>query len=270
MIEFQSVSKRYGNREVLKHINLGVEKGEIVTVLGPSGCGKTTLLKLVNRLLLPDSGQVLVDNRNVNDQDAIRLRRNIGYAIQQLGLFPHLNVEENINYVLTLKKRSRNQRREKAESLIKKMGLDSSYLGKYPAHLSGGEKQRVCVARAFAGEQDIILMDEPFASVDELQKSKLQDDLLVMQAREKKTIMFVTHDIFEAFKMGDRIVLMNEGKIQQTGTPEELLKTPANQFVHDFLGIKGFLASLTASDIDILRNGSTHAFTAPERERHHA
>ncbi len=253
VIVFQSVCKNYGSREVLKNINLEIEEGEIVTVLGPSGCGKTTLLKLVNKLLLPDSGQIFVGNKNVNNVDEIRLRRSIGYVIQQLGLFPHLTVEENITYVLTLEKKAKKERREKAESLIERMGLDHSYLSKYPNQLSGGEKQRVGVARAFAGGQKIILMDEPFGSVDELQKTKLQDDLLAMQAREKKTVIFVTHDIFEAFKLGDRVVLMNEGKIQQKGKPEEFFASPANDFVKDFLGTKGFLASLERRDIETLK-----------------
>ncbi len=257
MIEFQAIYKKYGNRSVLKNVSLKVKRGEIITVLGPSGCGKTTLLKLVNKLLLPDSGQVIVGNKNVNDLDEIKLRRSIGYVIQQLGLFPHLTIEDNISYVLTLEKRDKRERREKAEYLIEKMGLDISYLSKYPDQLSGGEKQRVGVARAFAGEQDIILMDEPFGSVDELQKSKLQDDLMAMQARESKTILFVTHDIFEAFKLGDRVVLMNDGEIQQTGKPEEFLKAPANQFVKDFLGVKGMLASLEVNDIEVLRQISS-------------
>ncbi len=253
MIEFQSVYKKYAEKEVLRNINLKINKGEMITVLGPSGCGKTTLLKLVNKLLLPDSGQVTVNNNNINDVDEIQLRRSIGYVIQQLGLFPHLTVEDNITYVLNLEKRNRQERRNKAEVLIEKMGLDKSYLPKYPDELSGGEKQRVGVARAFAGEQDIILMDEPFGAVDELQKGRLQDDLMLMQSRENKTIMFVTHDIFEAFRLGDRIVLMNEGVIQQAGTPQEFLEAPANNFVREFLGVKGFLASLEKSDIDTLR-----------------
>ncbi len=253
MIEFQSVYKKYAEKEVLCNINLKINKGEMITVLGPSGCGKTTLLKLVNKLLLPDSGQVTVNNNNINDVDEIQLRRSIGYVIQQLGLFPHLTVEDNITYVLNLEKRNRQERRNKAEVLIEKMGLDKSYLPKYPDELSGGEKQRVGVARAFAGEQDIILMDEPFGAVDELQKGRLQDDLMLMQSRENKTIMFVTHDIFEAFRLGDRIVLMNEGVIQQAATPQEFLEAPANNFVREFLGVKGFLASLEKSDIDTLR-----------------
>ncbi len=253
MIEFQSIHKKYGDKDVLRNINLKINRGELITVLGPSGCGKTTLLKLVNKLLLPDSGQVMVNNRNINNVDEIQLRRSIGYVIQQLGLFPHLTIEDNITYVLTLEKRDRQERREKARSLIEKMGLDESYLPKYPDELSGGEKQRVGVARAFAGGQDIILMDEPFGAVDELQKARLQDDLMLMQSRENKTIMFVTHDIFEAFRLGDRVVLMNDGEIQQAGRPQEFLEAPANDFVGEFLGVKGFLASLDKNDIDALR-----------------
>ncbi len=253
MIQIKNVVKRYGNKEVLKKINLNVDKGELITLLGPSGCGKTTLLKLINKLILADEGNILVNGKDIRNEDTIKLRRSIGYAVQQIGLFPHMNIEDNITYVLSLEKNEKKDSREIALKLIDKMGLDRSYLKRFPNELSGGEKQRIGVARAFAGGQNIILMDEPFGAVDELQKAKLQDDLLKMQKEEQKTIMFVTHDIFEAFKLGNRVVLMNDGEIQQVGTPKELLVEPKNSFVENFLGTKGFLATLKTDDIKVLR-----------------
>ncbi len=254
MIKLKNVTKKYDNVEVLKNINLTIEKGQLVTLLGASGSGKTTILKLINKMIVADEGEVIVDGKNVQHIDEIALRRSIGYAIQQVGLFPHMTVEDNITYVMYLKGKSPQEKRKVALDLILKMGLDESYLRKYPSQLSGGEKQRVGVARAFAGSQDIILMDEPFGAVDELQKNKLQNQLIEMQKNEQKTIVFVTHDIFEAFKLGDRVVVLNNGKIEQEGKPKEFVKNPQNQFIKDFIGVKGFLANLKEEDIEKLKD----------------
>ncbi len=252
MIQINNLYKKYNHDDVLKNINLHIRKNELVTILGPSGCGKTTLLRTINKLVLPDKGSIEINGKNIETMDSIALRRSIGYAVQRVGLFPHMTVADNISYVLSLQKSSSEERWRVAKELIIKMGLDSSYLSKYPDELSGGEKQRIGVARAFAGGQEIILMDEPFGAVDELQKTKLQDDLLEMQKTSNKTIVFVTHDIFEAFKLGNRVVLMDGGEIQQVGTPEEFVTNPSSAFVRDFLGPKAFLANLNGDDMEHL------------------
>ncbi|MCK5128571.1 MAG: ATP-binding cassette domain-containing protein, partial [Clostridiales bacterium] len=223
LIEFKNISKSYNsNDKIIDDLSLKVSEGEFVAILGPSGCGKTTLLKMVNRLIEPDSGTILVDGKPTAQWDAINLRRCIGYVIQQVGLLPHLTVEENIAYVLTLKKEDKKIKQERAEYLIDLVGMDVSYLARYPRQLSGGQKQRVGVARALAAEPAIILMDEPFGAVDEIARTLLQDEMLCIHEKLKKTILFVTHDIQEAIKLGSKIVLLNEGKIEQIGTKEDL------------------------------------------------
>lgn len=251
VVEFKNVSKSYKeNQRVVDNLNLSVEEGEFITILGPSGCGKTTLLKMINKLIEFDEGDIKVNNQSIREWDTIKLRRSIGYVIQQIGLFPHMTIEDNIGYVLSLQGIDKAKRRPRAEELIQLVGLDLEMLSRYPAELSGGQKQRIGVARALAADPEIILMDEPFGAVDEIARTLLQDELLNLHKRLNKTILFVTHDIQEALKLGTRIVLMNKGKIEQTGTKEELLFKPSSPFVSDFIGLKGFKSVL---DNDILK-----------------
>ncbi len=244
-IEFISIVKSYdGGELVIDDLSLSVPEGELVTILGPSGCGKTTLLKMVNKLISPNSGAIFVDGVDTNNIDAIDLRRSIGYVIQQIGLLPHLTIKENISYVLSIMKVDKAKRNARSEELIDLVGLSGDYLKRYPRQLSGGQKQRVGVARALAADPKIILMDEPFGAVDEIARTLLQDELMKIQAKLKKTILFVTHDIQEAIKLGTKVVLLNNGKIEQMGTKEDLIYSPNSAFVKDFFGLKGFKATL--------------------------
>lgn len=245
VVEIKHVSKGYEQEQVvLNDLSLSVEEGEFITILGPSGCGKTTLLKMINKLIPFDKGDIIVKGKLLKDWDTIELRRSIGYVIQQIGLFPHMTIEDNIGYVLSLEGIKREDRRERAEALVELVGLEKEMLSRYPSELSGGQKQRVGVARALAADPDIILMDEPFGAVDEIARTALQDELLKLQKSLNKTILFVTHDIQEAIKLGSRIVLMNNGTIEQMGTSEALLFKPASQFVREFIGLKGFKSVL--------------------------
>lgn len=250
VIEFRNIVKSYqdGDR-VIDELNLSVEEGEFITILGPSGCGKTTLVKMVNKLISPDSGNILVEGKDINDWDTIELRRSIGYVIQQIGLFPHMTIEQNINYVLDIQKSEKMMMHERAKDLVKLVGLKEEHLSRYPHELSGGQKQRIGVARALAADPDIILMDEPFGAVDEIARTSLQDELKVIQEKLKKTILFVTHDIQEALKLGSKIILLNQGKIEQMGTRDDLIFNPVSEFVREFFGLKGFKATL---DEDIM------------------
>jgi osmoprotectant transport system ATP-binding protein len=244
-IVFQNIVKSYdGGELVIDGLSLSVSEGELVTILGPSGCGKTTLLKMVNKLIAPNSGSIFVDGVDIDDIDAIDLRRSIGYVIQQIGLLPHMTIKENINYVLSIMKVDKAKRNARAQELVELVGLSGDYLARYPRQLSGGQKQRIGVARALAANPKIILMDEPFGAVDEIARTLLQDELMKIQAKLKKTILFVTHDIQEAIKLGTKVVLLNNGKIEQMGTKEDLIYSPASQFVKDFFGLKGFKATL--------------------------
>lgn len=240
-IKFENVEKSYEDgKKIIDNLNLKINYGECATLIGKSGSGKTTMLKLINGLISPNSGQIFIKGREINDWDIIELRRNIGYVIQQIGLFPHMNIEDNIGYVLNIKKDSKNNIRKRAEELIDLVGITQDYLKKYPRELSGGQRQRIGVARALAADTDIILMDEPFGAVDEITRRTLQDEMIKLQENLKKTIVFVTHDIEEAFKLGSRIVLFENGKIVQEGTRKELLINPKNEFVESFLGTDSF------------------------------
>lgn len=244
-IEFVNIFKSYDGADiVIDDLSLSVSEGELVTILGPSGCGKTTLLKMVNKLISPNSGSILINGVDIKDIDAIDLRRSIGYVIQQIGLLPHLTIKENITYVLSIMKVDKAKRNARAQELIELVGLPGDYLKRYPRQLSGGQKQRIGVARALAADPKIILMDEPFGAVDEIARTLLQDELMEIQAKLKKTILFVTHDIAEAIKLGTKVVLLNNGKIEQMGTKEELIYSPRSAFVKDFFGLKGFKATL--------------------------
>ncbi len=252
-IEFEHISKSYTPEEVvLRDINLSIEDGQFVVLLGSSGCGKTTLLKMVNKLLEFDTGYLRIHGKKLSDWDIEELRRSIGYAIQQVGLFPHLRVWENISYVLKLQGVGREERKKRAIELVDLVGLKREHLDRYPRQLSGGQRQRVGVARALAAEPSIILMDEPFGAVDEQTRSQLQDQLKRIHHQFGQTILFVTHDIHEAFRLADRIVLIHEGRIIQEGTREELVFHPKDEAVRSFLGKRGFSALLDQMVMDKL------------------
>ena len=245
ILKFKNISKAYeADNLVIDQLSLTIEEGEFITLLGPSGCGKTTLLKMINKLIEPSQGTIEIHGKALRDWDTVALRRSIGYVIQSIGLFPHMTIEKNIAYVLELQNISENARKDRAAELVDLVGLDKSYLSKKPSELSGGQKQRIGVARALAADPDIILMDEPFGAVDEIVRSRLQDELKKLQKSLNKTIVFVTHDIHEAMKLGSRIALMNKGKIEQIGSKDELIFDPKTEFVRDFLGMKGFQSIL--------------------------
>ncbi|MBQ6582612.1 MAG: ABC transporter ATP-binding protein [Mogibacterium sp.] len=232
MIRLEHVSCGYGELRVLEDFSLHVEQGEILAVIGRSGCGKTTMLKLINGLLLPDAGEIYVEGLNLRDADLIALRRRIGYVIQNRGLFPHMTVERNITYVPTI---SGEKNREKKHALALRMldlvGLEPELAGRYPAELSGGQQQRVGIARALANDPHIVLMDEPLGALDEITRQTIQDEILRLQRELGLTIVFITHDIREAMKLGDRILVMDHGACVQLGTPREIRQEPANEFV---------------------------------------
>ncbi|QAT40685.1 ABC transporter ATP-binding protein [Clostridium sp. JN-9] len=237
MIEFKDINKKFKNKEVIKKINLNINRGEFVVLIGPSGCGKTTTLKMINKLIIPTSGSIYIDGQDISDVDPIELRRGIGYVIQQTGLFPHMTVGENISIVPTLRKWTHKKIMDKTITLLKMVGMDpDTYMDRYPCELSGGQQQRVGVARAFATDPEIILMDEPFSALDPITRNQLQDELYNLQQELKKTIVFVTHDMDEALKLGDRICIMRDGGILQFDTAEKILKNPASIYVEEFIG----------------------------------
>ncbi|MEG0367005.1 MAG: ABC transporter ATP-binding protein [Coprobacillus sp.] len=239
MIEFKNIDKSFKETQILKNISLTINDGEFVCIIGPSGCGKTTALKMINRLIKPTKGTIMVNSKDISQENEIALRRNIGYVIQQTGLFPHMTVRENIELIPKLKNRKDDHLLDKVKEVLEMVGLSpDDYMDKYPIEMSGGQQQRVGVARAFASEPDIILMDEPFSALDPITRTQLQDELLSLQNAVQKTIVFVTHDMAEAIKLADRICIMNDGVIQQYDTPEEILKNPANDFVLNFVGKK--------------------------------
>ncbi|WP_106497903.1 betaine/proline/choline family ABC transporter ATP-binding protein [Lentibacillus sp. Marseille-P4043] len=237
MLEFKNVTKSYnGGKPAVNNLNLKIEKGEFVCFIGPSGCGKTTTMKMVNRLIDITDGSILVDGKDINQQDPVELRRSIGYVIQQIGLMPHMTIKENIVLVGTLLKWSNESKDERAKELIKLVDLPEEYLDKYPHELSGGQQQRIGVLRALAANPPLILMDEPFGALDPITRDSLQDEFKKLQKELHKTIVFVTHDMDEALKLADRVVIMREGEVVQADTPEEILRHPANDFVEEFLG----------------------------------
>ncbi|MFE6169917.1 ABC transporter ATP-binding protein [Viridibacillus arvi] len=239
MIVFENVSKRYDdNQPAVNYLNLEIKKGEFFVIIGPSGCGKTTLLKMINRLIRLTEGTIKIEGKRISDYDINELRWNIGYVLQQIALFPHMTIEENIAIVPELKKWSKKQIQQRVHELLNMVGLEADkYSQRKPAELSGGEQQRVGVVRALAADPEIILMDEPFSALDPISRTKLQDDLLNLQRTIKKTIVFVSHDMQEALKLGDRICVMKDGEIVQLGTPQEIMQNPANDFVREFIGL---------------------------------
>jgi osmoprotectant transport system ATP-binding protein len=238
-VEYRGVSKRYADGTVaLADLSLEIPAGAICALVGPSGGGKTTALKCVNRLIEASAGTVLIDGRDVRDGDVVALRRSIGYVIQSVGLFPHRTVAENVATVPDLLGWDRHRVLARVVELLDLVGLDPGrYAGRYPAQLSGGERQRVGVARALAVEPPVMLMDEPFAAVDPIVRERLQDEFLRIHERIGMTVLFVTHDIDEAIKIGDRIALIRGGALVQYGPPLELMARPADEFVREFVGL---------------------------------
>ncbi|QPM68445.1 ABC transporter ATP-binding protein [Atribacter laminatus] len=251
MIQLKNITKQYpNNKTAVAGINLEIPAGKIFSLIGPSGCGKTSILKMINRLIEPTAGEIFLQGQNIAILNPIELRRNIGYVIQQIGLFPHLTIEENIGFVLKICGAHKETWAHRAEELIFLVGLDESYLKRYPRELSGGQQQRIGVARALAANPPLILMDEPFGAIDEITREQLQNELLQLQKRVKKTIVFVTHDLREAVKLSDQIAIMQSGNIVQVGTPNQLLFFPANPFVEEFMGSNGFFNSLRLLSIE--------------------
>ena len=252
-IELEKVIKRYRGQEkpAVKELSIAIEAGETVAIVGPSGCGKTTTLKMINRLIEPTSGRVLIGGTDVTKADADGLRQGIGYVVQAGGLFPHWTVEKNIGAVPGLLGWDKARTRARVTELLELVGLDPDvFRGRFPKEMSGGQQQRVGVARALAADPPVLLMDEPFGAVDPITRVRLQDQLLAIQEELHKTIVIVTHDVDEAIKLGDRVLILSEGgQIEQFGTPEEILTAPANAFVEEFVGSGATLKHLSLSSV---------------------
>jgi osmoprotectant transport system ATP-binding protein len=252
MIRFNGVTKTYEGAPgpAVDDLTLEIPSGQVVVIIGPSGCGKSTTLRMINRLVEPDEGSVSQDGRDVAELPPEELRRSMGYAIQGVGLFPHWTVAENIRVVPSLLGWEAPRVESRVTELLELVGLDAeSYADKYPDELSGGEAQRVGVARALAADPPVLLMDEPFGAVDPLTRDRLQTEFSAIQARLKKTVVFVTHDIDEAVKLGDRIAIMREGRLVQYDTPERVLAYPADEFVADFVGDERALKRLSLAPV---------------------
>ena len=237
MLSFKNISKTYGgSKKAVDNISLDINEGEFIAFIGTSGSGKTTALRMINRRIEPTSGTITINGEDISKKNPVELRRGIGYVIQQIGLLPHMTIKENITLVPRLLKWSDEDKDEKARELIKLVDLPEEYLDRYPSELSGGQQQRIGVVRALAAEQNIILMDEPFGALDPITRDTLQDLVKELQKKLGKTFIFVTHDMDEAIKLADRIVIMSHGKVIQFDTPDEILRNPANDFVRDFIG----------------------------------
>ncbi|MCO0599530.1 betaine/proline/choline family ABC transporter ATP-binding protein [Peribacillus butanolivorans] len=237
MLKIENVSKVYkGGKKAVKNITLDIKKGEFICFIGPSGCGKTTTMKMINRLIEPSEGKILINGENIMEKDPVELRRQIGYVIQQIGLFPHMTILENITLVPKLLKWIDQEKKERALELLQLVDMGPEYLERYPYELSGGHQQRIGVLRALASNPPLILMDEPFGALDPITRDALQEEFKNLQRTLNKTIVFVTHDMDEAIKLADRIVILKAGEIVQVGTPDEILRNPANEFVEEFIG----------------------------------
>ncbi|MGH3666375.1 MAG: ABC transporter ATP-binding protein, partial [Egibacteraceae bacterium] len=253
MIQLEELSKVYPGQSVpaVDRVTMDIPRGEIVVLVGPSGCGKTTTMKLVNRLIEPTSGRIVLDGEDVTKVDPDQLRRRIGYVIQQIGLFPHLTIADNIATVPKLLGWDKNRIAQRVDELLETVGMDpAQFRARYPKQLSGGQRQRVGVARAMSADPAVMLMDEPFGAIDPITRDRLQNEFLRVQADIRKTIIFVTHDIDEAIKLGDRIaILEQQSHIAQYATPEEILTAPANEYVSDFIGSGASLKRLNLSRV---------------------
>lgn len=252
MIQFEHVVKRFGDATVLNDISFTIERGQFAVLIGPSGCGKTTTLKTINRLIEPDGGRVRIDGEDTSVINRVQLRRRIGYVIQQIGLFPNMTVAQNITVVPKLLKYDKEQCDKIVHDMLNMVNMPyEQYAHKYPSEMSGGQQQRIGVLRALAASPPIVLMDEPFGALDPMTRSALQDEILHLQKKLHKTIVFVTHDMEEALNLADVIIFMEDGRITQMAPPEEMLKSPANETVKNFLGkhiAAADPASLTAAD----------------------
>lgn len=239
MIKFDKVSKFYKDKKVLQNVSFEIQEGTITSIIGESGCGKTTTLKMINRLIEPTQGVITIKGQDIRKTNQIKLRRKIGYVIQQTGLFPHMTIRENIELISRLERKNPKKIKERTLEMMEMVALDSDeFLDRYPSELSGGQQQRIGIARAFATDPEIILMDEPFSALDPMTRISLQDELIRLQEKFHKTIVFVTHDMDEAIKISDKIAIMEQGSLIQYDTPEMILKHPANEFVKNFVGKK--------------------------------
>ncbi|MEU5782383.1 ABC transporter ATP-binding protein [Micromonospora lupini] len=252
-ISLQGIQKRYPNgTEAVRELSLDVRAGELVVLIGPSGCGKSTVLRMVNRLIEPTAGRIMLGDEDVTDVDPVRLRRRIGYVIQNVGLFPHQTVRANVATVPGLLRWSRDRTRARVDELLDLVGLDPAQFGRrYPHELSGGQRQRVGVARALAADPVVLLMDEPFSAVDPIVRARLQEEFLRLQAEVRKTIVLVTHDLDEAVRLGDRIAVLSQGgHLEQYDTPAALLGAPATPFVREFVGADRGIRRLAVTPLD--------------------
>lgn len=238
IIEYKNIGKSYNGKWVVKNFNLSINEGDFICIVGTSGSGKTTLLKMVNGLIEADEGEIILSGKNIMNEDINSLRRKIGYAIQGNGLFPHMTVAENIGYVPSLEKRKESEISEIVDKMLGLVGLPLDIKEKYPDQLSGGQQQRVGIARAYANSPLILLMDEPFGAVDAITRYQLQKDLKEIHKLTNCTIIFITHDIYEAFKMGTHILVMDKGETQQFGTTKEIRDNPANDFVKKLIEMR--------------------------------
>jgi osmoprotectant transport system ATP-binding protein len=252
MIRLENLTKVFPGQEepAVEDLSMEIPKGEIVVFVGPSGCGKTTTMKMINRLIEPTSGRIFLEGEDVTRVNADKLRRRIGYVIQQIGLFPHKTIADNIATVPKMLGWDKQRISDRVDELLETVGMDVSYRSRYPKELSGGQRQRVGVARAMAADPPVLLMDEPFGAIDPITRERLQNEFLRLQAEIKKTIVFVTHDIDEAIKMGDRIaILRDRSRIAQYDTPERILTNPADEFVEDFIGSGASIKRLSLSRV---------------------
>jgi osmoprotectant transport system ATP-binding protein len=252
MIRLEHLSKVFPAQDepAVDDLSMDIYEGEIVVLVGPSGCGKTTTMKMINRLIEPSSGRIILEGEDVTKVNSDNLRRRIGYVIQQIGLFPHMTIADNIATVPKMLGWDKERTSRRIDELLETVGIDRSYRDRYPKELSGGQRQRIGVARAMAADPPVLLMDEPFGAIDPITRDRLQDEFLRLQREIKKTIVFVTHDIDEAVKMGDRIaILKQQSKIAQYDTPENILTDPADDFVRDFIGTGASIKRLSLSRI---------------------
>jgi len=265
-IAFDEVTKEYpgASKPAVDGVTFGVQEGVICMLLGTSGSGKTTLLRMVNRLIEPTSGQILIDGKNVLEGDPILLRRSIGYVIQQVGLFPHMNIAENVRVTAEISGDcSKQQMNERVDELLELVGLSpAEYRSRFPRQLSGGQQQRVGLARALATDPGVLLMDEPFGALDAITRERMQGELQRIQRGVRKTILFVTHDVEEAFKLGDTIAVMHDGKLMQLGTPVELLANPADDYVRRLVGADSILRQLQYLPVSDALDGKPEAVSS--------
>ncbi len=241
VIQFNQVSKSYEDgTKAVDSLHLEIKKGEFFVLIGPSGCGKTTTMKMINRLIETTEGSIVIDGKDIQEYNINELRWDIGYVLQQIALFPHMTIAENIAVVPEMRKWSKEKIKARVDELLQMVGLDPDvYRDRMPDELSGGQKQRIGVVRALAANPKIVLMDEPFSALDPLSREQLQKDIVQLQKKIQKTIVFVTHDMQEALSLGDRICIMKEGKVVQLDTPEEIIRNPKNEFVEEFIGNRG-------------------------------